>query len=254
MNAIRLKPKSLLLAALAAAYAVMWIGGVGHYAWYGAPPMDAPWAASVFLLLAGLLVVFTSGKKDLIGLFIAAALGFVAEVLGVRYGFIFSPYRYTEVLQPQLFDAPLVMLCAWMALVAYCRQMLRNFKLPLWIEATLAALWMTAIDLVIDPLAANQLGYWRWAGSSAYYGIPLRNFAGWFVVSLIIFMVVNSAARQNAWAEYVGLSIVLFFTLIAFSFGLRLAGGIGLALCLAHFAVIAYRRRCLEFRLQPARA
>ncbi len=254
MNAIKLKPKSLPLAALAAAYAVMWIGGVGHYVWYGEPPMDAPWAASVFLLLAGLLVIFTSGKKDLIGLFIAAALGFVAEILGVRYGFIFGPYRYTEVLQPQLLDAPLVMLSAWMALVAYCRQMLMNLNLPLWIEAPLAALWMTAIDLVIDPLAANQLGYWRWAESGAYYGIPLRNFAGWFAVSLIIFIVVKSAARQNVWAEYVGLSIVLFFTSIALSFGLWLAGGAGLTLCLAHFVVMTYRGRRSESRLQPDRA
>jgi putative membrane protein len=242
MSAIKLKPKSLLLAALAAAYVVMWIGGVAHYAWYGEPPMDAPWAASVFLLLAGLLVVFTSGKRDLIGLFVAAALGFVAEILGVRYGFVFGPYRYTQVLQPQLFDTPLVMMCAWMVLVAYCRQMLMSWKLPLWIEAALAALWMMAIDLVIDPLAANQLGYWRWAGSGAYYGIPPRNFAGWFVVSLIIFIAVKGAARQNVWAEYVGLSIVLFFTSIAFSFGMWLAGGVGLTLCLAHFAMIVYGR------------
>ncbi len=247
MNAIKSKLRSVPLLALAAAYIVMWIGGVTHHALYGKPPLDAPWAASVFLTLAGSLVVITSQGRELIGLFGAALLGFAAEVIGVRYGFIFSPYRYTDVLQPQIFDVPLVMLSAWMVLMAYCRQTLMNLNLPRLVEAALAALWMTAIDLVIDPLAANQLGYWRWAQSGAYYGIPPHNFAGWFVVSFIIFISLRQNLqkahvkaplwRGNQTARYVGLSIVLFFTAIAFAYGLALAGSIGLVLCLAHLAL-----------------
>ena len=251
MNAIKLKLKSFLLGALAAAYAVMWIGGVGHYTLYGGPrhlqPLDAPWAASVFLTLAGLLVIVTARGSDLIGLLAAALFGFTAEIIGVRYGFIFGPYRYTDVLQPQILDAPLVMMSAWMVLVSYCRQMLIALNLPHLIEAALAALWMTAIDLVIDPLAANQLGYWRWVQPGAYYGIPLQNFAGWFVVSFTIFIIFSRRPpkipleirtwQKNQTARYVGLSILLFFTMIALSNGLALAGSIGLGLCLAHLAL-----------------
>ncbi len=110
-----------------------------------------------------------------------------------------------------------------------------------------AALWMTAIDLVIDPLAANQLGYCRWVQSGRDYGIPWQNFIGWFVVSFIIF----SGFRRRVWmweknrtARYVGLSIVLFFTVIAFSYGLVLAGGVGVGLSLAHLALPnQYRER-----------
>ena len=154
---------------------------MGHYALIGGPPLDAPWAASVFLLLAGVIVAVTSAQRDLPGLVVAATLGFIAEIVGVHYGFIFSPYNYTSVLQPQLLGVPLVMLSAWMVLVAYVRQMLGGLKLSVWLEAVLSAAWMTAIDLVIDPLAANQLGYWRWVKSGIYYGIPLHNFIGWFV-------------------------------------------------------------------------
>ena len=249
MNAIKLRLKSFLLAALIVTYAVMWIGGVGHYALDGGQPhlLEAPWAASVFLTLAGLLVIVTARGSDLIGLLAVALLGFTAEIIGVRYGFIFGPYRYTDVLQPQFLDTPLVMLSAWMVLVAYCRQMLIALKLPRLIEAALAALWMTAIDLVIDPLAANQLGYWRWAQPGGYYGIPLQNFAGWFVVSFTIFIMFSQRPpkipleirtwQKNQTARYVGLSIVLFFTVIALSYGLGLAGSIGLGLCLAHLAL-----------------
>lgn len=233
----KLTARSFLLTALIFAYAVMWVGGVGHYALIGGPPLDAPWAASVFLLLAGAIVMATSTGKDLMGLIAAAGLGFLAEILGVRFGFIFSPYHYTSVLQPQLFAVPLVMLSAWMVLLAYVRQMLAGRNLPAWAEASLAAAWMTAIDLVIDPLAAHQLGYWRWAGSGRYYGIPLQNFIGWFAVSLLIFGLVRQRWQPNLFARYVGLSIVIFFSAIALSYGLLLAGGVGTVLCLVHFGL-----------------
>jgi bisanhydrobacterioruberin hydratase len=242
MKRIELKPRSILLAALTGFYAVMWLGGVVHYTLYGAPPLDAPWAASVFLLLAGLLVLLNTKLDDWPSLALAAALGFAAEVLGVRYGFIFSPYQYTDLLQPQLFKVPLVMLSAWLVLVAYVGEMLSGRAWPRWLIALTAAAWMTAIDLVIDPLAANQLAYWRWGQGGIYYGIPARNFLGWFIVSFIIFGLLPRGAQPNPWARHVGLSIVLFFTAIAFAYRLMLAGGIGLGLCLVHLA-LTYRRR-----------
>jgi Carotenoid biosynthesis protein len=57
------------------------------------------------------------------------------------------------------------------------------------------AAWMTAIDLLIDRLAAVALGYWRGAAPGAYYGIPARNFLGWFIVSLLIFAMVRGGHR-----------------------------------------------------------
>ena len=240
---LKLERRRLPLAALISAYAVMWIGGVGHYVLVGRPPLDAPWAASVFLLLAGVIVAVTSAKRELLMLSVAAALGFLAEVLGVHYGFIFSPYHYTSVLQPQLLGVPLVMLSAWMVLVAYVRQMLASAALPAWLEAVLAAAWMTAIDLVIDPLAANQLSYWRWQQSGAYYGIPLHNFIGWFVVGLLIFGVLRRRAERNVAARYVGLSIVLFFSAIAFSYELWAAGGVGVLLCLFDWRIRRLKTR-----------
>lgn len=220
---------------LASFYGVMWAGGIGHYVLLGRPPLDAPWAASAFLLLAGLLVILKTAPGDALSLLAAASIGFAAEILGVRYGFIFSPYSYTGVLQPQVLAVPVVMLSAWMVLLAYVRQMLASLDLPLAAEAVLAAAWMTAIDLVIDPLAANQLGYWRWVNAGAYHGIPLHNFIGWFAVSLAVFLAVRRRWAPSPAARNVGLSIVLFFTAIAASYGLIVPAGVGLALCAAHF-------------------
>jgi uncharacterized membrane protein len=232
-----MKARRFILWVVLAAYAVMWCGGVVGQVLTGGPPAGAAWASGVFLLLAGLIVVLTSRPAELAGLAAAALLGLAAEVVGVRYGFPFSPYCYTEVLQPQFLAVPVVMACAWMVLVAYVRQMLKGFGLPARVEVVVAAAWMTAIDLVIDPLAANQLGYWRWAGAGRYYGIPWQNFAGWFAVSLLIFGLVRQRWRPNPWARFTGLSIVLFFAAIALASGLRLAALIGLGLCALHFAL-----------------
>lgn len=236
MNLKHRRPRQVFILIIAVAYTVMWLGGIGHYVLIGKPPLDAPWAASLFLFLAGLLVVATIPVNEITNLAIAAFIGFLAEVIGVRWDFIFSEYAYTDVLIPQLLDVPLVMLSAWMVLVAYARQITITFDLPAWAEAILAAGWMTAIDLVIDPLAANQLGYWRWANSGAYHGIPLHNFIGWFAVSLIIFLVVRSRPRRNNVSLLVGLSIVLFFTAIALSYGLYLPGAVGICLTIIHFS------------------
>jgi len=227
-------PRQIVIVAIAIAYAVMWLGGIGHYVLIGRPPLDAPWAASLFLFLAGLIVILSVGGRERLWLAAAALIGFTAEVLGVRYGFIFSEYSYTEVLIPQLLSVPVVMLSAWMVLVSYSRQLLLRFDLHPVVEALLAAGWMTAIDLVIDPLAANQLGYWSWVNPGDYYGIPVHNFAGWFVVSLVIFLVLRDRPAPDASSLLVGMSIVIFFTSIALSLGLFLPGGVGILLVIIH--------------------
>ena len=220
----------LIVKILLGAYVVMWLGGVGHYAIVGKPPLDAPWAATLFLALAGLVVLLTTARPQQRTLVVAALIGFAAEIVGVHYGFLFSPYSYTKVLIPHLFDVPLVMFSAWMVLVAYTLQLWGRLSLSRPLFLLICSGWMTAIDLVIDPLAANQLGYWRWVEPGLYYGIPFHNFVGWFVVSLAIFTIIPARRESSPLALQVGLSIVIFFTVIALSFKVWGAAMVGILL------------------------
>jgi len=237
--------RKVILTALVGAYVTLWVGGVSAHVLQGGPPTDAQWAATVFLLLAGLIVLVTASPANLGWLLAAASVGFIAEYVGVSYGFLFGMYVYTGTLQPLLLGVPLVMACAWMILFAYVKQMLLPFKLSKLTEMTISGVWMVAIDLLIDPLAANRLGYWRWIETGAYYGVPARNFLGWFLVSFMIFGIVRQHPQSDLWARSVGLSILLFFTIIALAYQLALAAGVGLVLSLVHLAlaVIIHRRQ-----------
>lgn len=224
-------------------YIVLWVGGAARYLFIGAVEQDETWLASVFLAVAGALVLLTiTSRREFFSLLAVAVAGLFIELCGVHYGVPFGRYAYTSVLQPTVFGVPVVMAFAWMTLVAYLRQALAGLNLPSWAFALAGAAWMTSIDLVIDPLAANQLGYWRWVERGAYYGIPLTNFAGWFVSSLLIFALLGRARRANTAHRLTGVSIVLFFTLIALSFQLWTAALIGFALCALDALLYARRR------------
>lgn len=241
------RPSRLRRAALAASvslFALLWVGGVLSQ-WTGGAGEDEGWLASLFLLNAGLIVML--GERTTGGVLRLAAvalIGFAVEALGVRVGLPFGEYVYTGVLWPQLLGVPAVMGFAWAALVAFACDFARRLRLAPWVAVVCAAGLTTATDLVIDPLAANQLGYWSWAGGSAYYGIPFSNFAGWFITALVACPVLGARGRANFWAAFVGVAIVLFFSLIALANSLFAVALIGLALCAARLAppLIAARR------------
>lgn len=224
INLKRLPPRHWLLAALGIFYTMLWAGGIATHILFGRTLPGSGWAAPAFLFAAGALVLAGSWD-DWRQLALAAAIGFAAEVMGVRTAVPFGPYRYTAVLAPNVFGVPLAVACAWLVLSAYLRQM----RMPL----RLAAVWMAAIDLLIEPLAANTLDYWHWSGRSLWYGAPYTNFIGWYLVSVVIFYATRRSVPRNATVVAVGLSIQLFFTTLAVVHQLYLPAAIGIALTAA---------------------
>lgn len=225
--------RKVALTVSVAVFSVLWLGGVGQHLFGGPVKKGNDWIASLFLMLAGLIVLLgTRRARDLVTLIGVAALGFVIEVIGSRTSLPFGAYNYTAVLQPQLFGVPVVMAFAWMVLVAGIKQTMQGFGLARWLEVLLSALWMTAIDLIIDPLAVHLFGYWHWRAAGNYYGIPASNFVGWFLASLLVFAFLSVRWKPNNWSRWTALSIVMFFTSIAFAHEIWLVGLIGSLLCI----------------------
>lgn len=187
--------RALPLKLLWALYGVMWAGGMLRL-------HDTGWAAPLFLFVAGAIALLsdTARWKSLLT---AAGIGFLFEVLGVWTGFPFGRYVYTGTLAPSLFGVPVAIACAWMVLFAFVGQFVNN----LW----LAAACLTATDLLIDPVASRTLAYWRWLTPGAYFGVPLSNFAGWYLVSLVLFALHREPVRKSLSQRVLGASLLVFF-------------------------------------------
>ena len=163
-------------------YALLWTGGVVAHLLWGRTPAEAGWAAPAFLA-CGAALVFLGAKSGRGWLAATGAGGFLSEVVGIRVPSLYGSYSYTEVVQPQVAGVPVVMACAWVIVIGYVKNRLRLLALKPWSEVFAGAVWMTAIDLLIDPVATLGVGYWVWRNPGPYYGVPLSNFLGWLIVS-----------------------------------------------------------------------
>lgn len=130
----------------------------------------------------------------------AGAIGFAAELLGVRTGVPFGRYGYSGQLGPRLGGVPLLAAGAWAAMAR-----------PAWVAAgwirprraprvLLAASALTAWDVYLDPRMARE-GYWRWQHRGRYAGIPATNFLGWWMTAALAFALISSLDRMPATPE-----------------------------------------------------
>lgn len=115
----------------------------------------------------------------------AVATG-VVERVGTQTGLPFGRYAYTGALQPQVAHVPVIVPLAWFGMGLPAREAahaaLGNRSTPTT-RIVLGSAAMTAWDLFLDPQMVGE-GYWAWARRGLYRGIPLSNFAGWFLTGL----------------------------------------------------------------------
>ncbi len=63
--------------------------------------------------------------------------------------------------------------------------------------AFLAAMIMTAWDLVVDPLLSGPtIRAWIWEKGGPYFGIPLRNYGGWMITTFLVYLVYRLFERN----------------------------------------------------------
>ncbi len=130
-------------------------------------------------------------------LLITFAVSTVAELMSLKtpLGIFGSRYRYH--INHKFFSSrirflgvyPLEISLAWVILnyLSYSLAMLigQAFGLPYPAVIIVTPLILMSLDLILDPVAVNMKKYWTWEKGSAYFGIPIRNFLGWYVVGLV---------------------------------------------------------------------
>jgi putative membrane protein len=196
----------------------------------------------------------TGPRGAVVLLVVAAGGGLAAEALGVATGFPFGSYAYAGTLGPQLAGVPVVVplawtMMAWPALVV-ARTCARG---PVAVTA-LGAVALAAWDLFLDPQMVAA-GHWRWLEPEPSLpglpGVPLTNYAGWLLVSLVVVGLLHRLLPQAATPS--GPASVLYLWVYASSVfahlvyfdlpGSALVGGVVMGLVAVPFAVAAWRSR-----------
>jgi uncharacterized membrane protein len=139
----------------------------------------------------------------------AGGVGLLAEAVGVSTGFPFGDYAYAGTLGPQVLGVPAVVPAAWLmmawptmlagrSVVDLLRQ--RFAPVPRWVAVPVSAWVLTAWDLSLDPQMVAA-GHWSWAHPDPSLpgipGIPLTNYAGWLLVSLVVHAVLQTGVPHR---------------------------------------------------------
>jgi uncharacterized membrane protein len=148
----------------------------------------------VFALIHGAMFYRTRG----IFIFFAICLvvGNIFENVGVRTGFPFSSYYFTDLMGPKLFAVPIQLGLAYLGMAylswTLARVILGNMRSPVTRSHVMtlpliAAFIMVAWDFSQDPVWSTVLHLWIWRQGGAYFGVPVRNFLGWYLTVYVFY-------------------------------------------------------------------
>ncbi|WP_461448976.1 carotenoid biosynthesis protein [Mucilaginibacter sp.] len=131
-----------------------------------------------------MLIVILYSHRPVEGKFIAFALlifssGIILEWIGVHKNWVFGNYTYGNTLGLKLDAIPLIIGVNWFLLVYSTGVLMQRARIrSLLFRVITGAVILVLLDLLIEPVAQHY-DYWQWANNI----IPLKNYAGWFVVS-----------------------------------------------------------------------
>jgi uncharacterized membrane protein len=137
--------------------------------------------------------------RGVLFILIAFLTGFIFEFIGLKYGVVFGGNYVYAPGGIKVFAVPLNVILYWAVFIytGYCitnsflywlnkekpaRNNKNNLLLPFLILSD--GLIVVVIDLFMDPLQVKA-GSWTWPGGGHYFNIPIGNFIGWILVTII---------------------------------------------------------------------
>ena len=179
----------------------------------GKVPMVAVVALHVAPLLLFALIHGAIGYRPIgILFFIAICLvvGNIFENVGVATGCPFGSYYFTDAMGPKLFHVPILLGLAYVGMGylswSLGRVIVGDLPSPLAgarvvTVPLVASFIMVAWDFANDPVWANINRLWVWRSGGAYFGVPLTNFLGWYLVIYVIYQLfaiyLRTRVREN---------------------------------------------------------
>ncbi len=128
------------------------------------------------------------GGSELIG-----TTGWLSDLVGLSWSLPFGDYTYTGWLGPEFAGhVPYFIPLSWFAMAIISLDLARRIPTGRFTRVLIATTFMVLWDVSLDPAmngAGSAIGtvpFWEYAADGFYYGMPLSNWVGWFVVSYII--------------------------------------------------------------------
>jgi uncharacterized membrane protein len=157
------------------------------------------WLSFVILIVALTLKVRKKWLLVFCSVYIATL---VIEICGTLTGFPFGCYRFSALLGPRWFNlVPISIPISWfcISLSSYgISTLVFGEHKQRWIRIFAGVILSLNIDLSLDPAMSHLLPFWEWFHSGPYYGIPIQNYAGWFL-TVISIMIIYEIAQVNKW-------------------------------------------------------
>jgi putative membrane protein len=134
----------------------------------------------------------------LVFLLLFLLVGFSVENAGMAIGSPFDRYHYTNVFRvPMIGQVPLDVGVLYFGM-GYTAWVIGNILLDkadlrldqrfnLIALPVVAAFVLAMWDVVLDPTSSTIHRVWIWHNSGGYFGVPLANFIGWYVVAYLSF-------------------------------------------------------------------
>ena len=200
---------------------------------------NTEWTPPIFILTAAILCAISQKTRTALLLLIAGLIGFLSEIIGVITSFPYGGYEYTDKLGYKLFDVPLVLVCAWIIVSSFALDLISFLKIKKIFFPFIFASITTYYDLLIDPLMSGPLGYWVWNNEpGGFYGVPLENFFGWFLVSLFISVLPWKTWNNSLFPLIVNLLLPTFFITTSLVNKLYVPGALGMIMVLIYSWII----------------
>lgn len=237
-------------------------------------PAWGTWFGGGLLILQGVVtLLWLIGQRGVPGLLaglVVGVLGFAVEYAGVRTGWPFGRYVYTDVLQPQVLGVvPLAICGAWIMAAFAAFEIAGRLTRRSFARWLLTATLVLVLDLQIETVATRINHYWAWQSGGLFYGVPLTNFIGWWLTGLCMAWVMAQferradARRQRrppllrqpmlAWMSRHMLPLLyllntLMFTVVNFAYGYAVAGMVGTLVLAAAIVLVSWQRGAIPAR------
>jgi uncharacterized membrane protein len=147
-----------------------------------------------------------TGRGILFFIAVCLAVGNIFENFGVLAGFPFGRYYFTDLMGPKLFFVPVLLGLAYVGMaylsLTLARLIVVNGRSPssgtrVIVVPLVAAIIMVAWDLAMDPVWGTLLHAWVWLKGGSCFGVPVSNFAGWYLTVYVIYQIFALYLRRR---------------------------------------------------------